>query len=418
MAVNETVVEVVRFTEKGLSEIDARTKAFAGEIDEVAKRQKVLLGVLADPRFQKHQQRIDGMRKQYELMTLRARNVATAQSLADGSAARHLRSVTKLNEQYERMRREVELVAKYGERTGQVLARYGGVLGGMGRAGVAMGGMAAASAGGMARSGFEGTVELNRFNAEMKMLSRELAAAFKPLMTVATKAVRTGRRGMESMGPGGQNAIMYGGMGVMGLGAWKLATWLTGAPSPWTTAKWAGRQARAGLRGIGGGHAARGAGRAAPVVAAGIEGYDEYTRYRDTGFTKRNVAHTGLRAIDVAPGGSILRRAFDRNMGRLGFGGGNVDGGAMGAGRGAAPPAPPEARRAVTLAGGGWEEVGSGHARLNTAIGMTEGKEDDSEEALGPVLKKLSDVLDRLEQWLTGDEGPGAGIGALDRPGG
>ena len=199
--VNETVVEIVRFTEKGIDEISAHTKAMTGEINEAQKKAKILAGLMNDPRYARHAQKIETVNRQYELMALRMRNVAAAQGLADGSTVRHQRSVQRLNEQYARTRREVELVAKYGERAGRFLARHGEKLTAAGNAGALAAGGIAATSFGLARQGFQGTVEQARFDLEMKMLSRELAGIFKPVMEVMTRGgaiypqtARTARR--------------------------------------------------------------------------------------------------------------------------------------------------------------------------------------------------------------------------------
>ena len=122
----------------------------------------------------------------------------------------------------QRQVREMDLRQRYGTRLGGALAgaeRFG--RSGAGRA--LMGGTAAAgvSVGGLARSGFGGTVEQGRFDFEMKLLSREVAAAFKPLLEVATAVVSRVRRFMEKLGPGGQNAVMAGGLALGAYGTYR-----------------------------------------------------------------------------------------------------------------------------------------------------------------------------------------------------
>lgn len=120
--------------------------------------------------------------------------------------------------------RAADLRQRYGGRLGGALAgaeRFG--QSGMGR--TLLGGAAAAGAtlGGMARSGFSGTVEQNRFDFEMKLLSREAAAAFKPMLELGTSLVTRARRLLEGLGPGGQDAMMYGGAALGAYGTYRFA---------------------------------------------------------------------------------------------------------------------------------------------------------------------------------------------------
>src|SRR5262245_62891208 len=122
---DQTVAEILAQQGQGLTPLAARLAAFREEVTATGEKLNALLGLLNDPRYQRHQQRVAGMAQQYQLLALKARNVAAAQALADGSAVRHLRNVQKLNDEYSRLRRETELVARYGERVGRFLARPG-----------------------------------------------------------------------------------------------------------------------------------------------------------------------------------------------------------------------------------------------------------------------------------------------------
>lgn len=125
----------------------------------------------------------------------------------------------------ERMRlasavRRADLRDRYGPTAGGFMgrleqarqSRLGGMLGGTATWGGAM-------AGGMAKQGFGGTVEQNRFDYEWKMLTREFAAVFKPIIELMTWGANKLRRWMETLGETGQNALLVGGIaaGAYGL---------------------------------------------------------------------------------------------------------------------------------------------------------------------------------------------------------
>lgn len=66
---------------------------------------------------------------------------------------------------------------------------------------------------GLARQGFEGTVELNRYNFAMKLISREVAGALVPVLNLMTDALDTVRRSLAAVGGTGQRmfaAILVG----------------------------------------------------------------------------------------------------------------------------------------------------------------------------------------------------------------
>ena len=114
--------------------------------------------------------------------------------------------------------------------------RYGSVLGGAaGRieqagqsrfAKVAGAGLTAfgAAAGGMARSGFQGTVEQNALDYEWKMLAREFAGVFKPVFELVTMGANKLRRFMEGLDETGQNLVLL----ASGLGAAGMVARMTG----------------------------------------------------------------------------------------------------------------------------------------------------------------------------------------------
>jgi hypothetical protein len=116
------------------------------------------------------------------------RNRDFTQSVRDGTYARQAREMARLGREYEKVRREAELIARHGRTFGGLAARYGAGLRVAGGVATAAYGAGAAMVG----RGFSGTVEMNRFLAEFKIASREMAGAFTPALNTATRTSRTG----------------------------------------------------------------------------------------------------------------------------------------------------------------------------------------------------------------------------------
>lgn len=413
MALNETVVEVVRFQAQGLTEIQTRTKAMGAAVAESATKAEALARLLNDPRYERFARRVEGARKQYELLALGARNAAAAQALADGSAAKHLASVTRLNREYAELQRRTELVAKYGERWGTVAAKYGGALRVAGGAATAAG----AGAIGLARSGFAGTVEQNKLDLELKMLGRELAGAFKPFVELLTKGARALREFMERLTPTGQSAVAGGALAATGYGAWRF-----GGAALGMLGLGAGAGARLGGAALAGGSAsgigASGAAAIGATTAAaargGIASRAAGFLGRNAGGIMRNAGPIGFLASGFyeaatarperpgeTPGEyySRIRREDDRSrlgaawsMAWRGFGKVVSGAGPKTAEQEAADADDPG--RKVTPAGGGFEESGSGYERIQAAISSVggdvfEAKERESRAILTNAIMEL-----------------------------
>lgn len=115
-------------------------------------------------------------------------------------------------------------------------------------------------------SGFGGTVQGNRAQAEWDLVQRELAAAFLPALELGTKGLQRFRHFLEGLNSTGQNVVMGAGLAgaahlaLRGVGAGGIPGVVGGAAS---AAGWAGRR-----MGIGG--AAAGAAGIAGVAAGGL----------------------------------------------------------------------------------------------------------------------------------------------------
>lgn len=159
------------------------------------------------------------------------RNEQLAMSVKDGTFSRQSREMAGLTRQYETLRREADrlqrietLRQRYGK-TGGMMAYYSELIArsSAGRLAVGAAGVVGATTVGMATSGFQGTVEWNRMQLELQMISRELAGAFLPAVKTATQGLGILRKNLESLGPDQQDAIMYGGLALGGLTAAGLA---------------------------------------------------------------------------------------------------------------------------------------------------------------------------------------------------
>lgn len=431
MALNETVVEVVRFQAQGLTEIQARTKAMGAAIAESATKAETLARLLADRRYEQFARRVEGARKQYELLALGARNAAAAQALADGSAAKHLASVTRLNREYAELQRRTELVAKYGERWGTVAAKYGGALRAAGGAAAAAG----AGAIGLARSGFSGTVEQNKLDLELKMLARELAGAFKPFIELLTKGARALREFMERLSPTGQNVVAGGALAATSYGAWRFGGAALGAlgfgagvggrlggaalaggsavaaggASPAATlganaagGAAGGAAARAGGLRAAGRAAGRFALRAAPYALPATLLYEAATAPAERPGEKPSEYYARLRA-----GGEDRLGAALTTLGRA-FGKVLSGAGPKSEAQERAEAGAERSRRFVTLAGGGFEETGSGYDRIQAAIGSVGGDVDATAPGWATAL---TDAVAKLAEEVRRASG-----GRLERP--
>jgi hypothetical protein len=178
---------------------------------------------------------------------------------------------------------------------------------------------AGATVGGMVQRGFSGTVEQNRLDFEMQLLSREFASAFKPIIELMTAGVTKLRRFMEGLDGAGQNLVMIGGMLAGAYGTARVARMAGGLVS--------------GLASIGGG--AGGAVAAGGAAASG-------------GLLSRVMGGAA-----VAAGGTAVAAAGGMNMAALGATSATAATGAAAAQRATAAPTPRPTPTAPVAAPGG-----------------------------------------------------------------
>lgn len=305
-----------------------------------------------------------------------------------------------------------------------------------GAAGAAVTGVAGAAVG-AGLAGFRGTVEWNRLQLEIQMVSRELAGAFLPAIKFATGALQMLRKGLERLTPRGQNQLLLGGLAFGGLAAAGLAraglgglfgglfgggAAVAGAAGAAGAARGLGLRAGLGL-GLGGALASsygygtevaaggaavgglaslargkgflRGAGRiggplALGSIAAEAVSGDYYTELRARGHSKLTsiVGAAGGGVMDFLSGGAY-GEAFRK---RMGSGTGPFSSAeALSAFRGGAA-APDAKRRMVTIADAGFEASGSAFERLTTRLALSDAGEEPKKEA-SDLLADIRDIL-------------------------
>jgi len=332
------------------------------------------------------------------------RNREFTQSVRDGTYARQAREMARLGREYEKVRREAELIARYGRTFGGLAARYGAGLRVAGGVATAAYGAGAAMVG----RGFSGTVEMNRFLAEFKIASREMAGAFTPALNTATRMMRRFSDRLARMGPDQQDRLMYGGLAVGGgLAAHALLRRTAGVglggaiagAGSWLTGGWgaaaAGAGAGLGARAMGG---LKSAAKKLPgvAIAAGLadealddDGYYEMLRRRGTSKLGSAIGAAGGVGLDLVTFGAFGRRMRER--------------GELGAGDTGADPS----RRRVTLPGGGFQDAGAGYEAIAEAYGQVAAAPEEVK-----ILTDIRDTLARFTGVAFGSDAP------LDRPAG
>lgn len=349
------------------------------------------------------------LQRQQQMVALAERESLVKQ----GAYAEELKgrdAILRKQKEVEALEKRAGYEARMGRRLGGIAANLDAasrnpilraLLGGAG--GMAMAAGAAATGG--AAKGFQGTVEWNRLQLELQMVSRELAGAFLPAIQFATRELGAFRSILEGMSPGQQNAVMYGGLalsgvaagkmlgvggmvsgaikavkgtaavaagGLMGMGNWGGVQGLPPGAAPAT-----GPMGRAGALAKAGG---RLLGRLAPPVAMVAEGIDAAQHYRAQ--SDKRVA--GLRLGSYAlptPLGDLYRQGTDS------FGGSRqqVQERTVRAPEGANPD-----RRRVTWADAGFEASGSAFERVTNKLALTGQDAGDSQESL---LRQIRDLL-------------------------
>lgn len=434
MPANESIVELVKFTSSGMSEILTDAKKMQELLDRLkgtaqgaAEQQQKLADAVNDAGFREQAGALlaaeTAARKLNDATRQRIELEARRQAVATGAYGRDLRVQQTLRREQERvleLERRAQYQARFGRQAGYLAYQADRALrspGGM----AAMAGAAAVT--GLAKNGFSNTVEMNRFNLEVQLISRELAGAFKPALDFATSALGKFRKFLERLGPSEQDAIMSGGLAVAGYGAYRAGGALLGGAGrmlgfggavPGVPAVAGGAGASGGLAaaaaakyaltpGAAGAEAAaatggrfgklgrfaKGAGKVAAKgflpLAIGAEVGSELLD--DDGFYERHRRKGGSKF------GSAVRSAGDMAWNLLSFGGHAEslrESGEIGTKK-------KEDRRIVTPADAGFEASGSFSARAATALALVDGGETEKRPAwVDDILKTIAATAEKI----------------------
>lgn len=323
----------------------------------------------------------DATRARVDLEARRAA-VANGQYARDLAAARQ---IAREQQRIHEMERKAEFQFRYGNRLGGLAhaadrwsrSRIGGMM---------LTGAAAAGAtvGGMASSGFRGTVEGNRLELELTRISRELAGAFLPVVQGVTKALGVLRRTLEQLGPGGQNAVMAGGLALGAYGTYRI---LGGAARMLGI----GGAAAAGGGAAAGGAAAGGAG-AAGAAAVGAGAAARGVAGRAAGFAARAF-------LPAAVALGVYESVSESGVAGLNpFGSPGIAGMAKGGG-------PNPARRQVTIADSGFESPGAAFERMTNKLNLVEAENPGAALGAAWAQAKIDEAVRLLAMIAAGDKG-------------
>jgi hypothetical protein len=251
---------------------------------------------------------------------------------------------------------------------------------------------------GMAMRGFNGTVEMNRLQTEIQMISRELAGALKPAIDITVQALKQFRQFLEGMSPAMQNRVALGigavaansvsksllGIGLGGL-AYKTARYgyntVAGSGAAvaagtagginGTSAAAAGASRSLGARALGLG--GRLLGRVVVPVGLAMSAYDaatsgDYGHYRGKGDSQ---AYAGLKSILHGLTMGIFRG--DRGGGQLVTDGPNAE------------------RRRVTIADAGFQQAGGSYERMTTSLALRDAQDNGADTR--DIMQKIYDFM-------------------------
>lgn len=330
-------------------------------------------------------------------------------------------------------RDRVERAEAKAMRSGYLEARYGfaggavvqasespgmrGVLGALGNVGTR-----AYSA---AMSGFGGTVEMNRFNRETQLISREFASALKPALEGATSGLHRFSSWMAGLSSGQQDAIMYGTLATVGVKAASMvshralgmglieagaagAAWYRGGAAPGAAAGAAASRLRgvpppaSGAR-AGGLAGAAAAGLAAvPLVGIALGALSGLSAAKDAfvGDDEKGSTYSRLRGKGYSRGGAgawsataafadfAINNPWNMATSAVGLDDWRVRTGAERLGVGADTTGPGGHRR-VTQADVGFSDTGSFYDRATMATDML-----DTQMDLAKALDRLSAAIE------------------------
>jgi hypothetical protein len=332
-----------------MTQLDRRMEVMRGRVGVQSLARDVAGGG-----YGRHAAAVAGITRQRELLTGHAQNQVLEKDLNSGTYARHAKDVAGINKQYEQLQKRAKLqslVAEHGKWGAVMRANRTDLLG---LAGVAMGGYAAVAGTvmGLVRSGEQGSVTGLRLAYSWERLGREVAGIAQPAVNAFASSINAVSSRLEKLPKKDQDAlqgigILAGGgaaAGGLAYGGYKAYRWASNISSTASEAsklpagvtssgatiysspvagatEAAGNVAArsGGLLSRLGGAARFVGGKVLAPVGAGLEAYNEFSRFAETGFTGRNVLHFGLQSLPMA---GTLREHLDATLAGAGYAGG------------------------------------------------------------------------------------------------
>jgi hypothetical protein len=412
----------------GLAGIEKAIQRVGKQAEVAQKPFEKLAETLADPRIRRAAGEAlaveDATRKLNAQARERLSIESRRQSVINGAYGQELRAnqlIAKERERVEALERRAQFGSRYGRLGGLMYHADALRNSALGRHGMAVAtgiGGAAATAG---MQGLQGTVEWNRLQLEINLMSKEIAGAFLPAIRFATRAAEQMRRAMEGFSIRQQHLLLLGGLAFSGLamaglarmGLAGLAGGLGGAGAGAAGAA-GGMLARVGAVGAAGaGAAALGIVTNNPLVGAAGGAALGFSRAGPLGALVGGVSAAAMSAPAEREGerpSEYLARMYrrsedggdDRSMlGALLATGGRSIAKVFGAeperpgGRGPNPD-----RDRATLAQAGFEAPGSAFQRMTTTLALVDATRAGADRPI-TVENMLKDIYDFMKETFT-----------------
>lgn len=226
MPTNEIVSEVLRITSTGIDETSAKLKVFGDDLDQAAKRQKILQDLMGDNTYAKHVQDVNNLNRAYRqdlaimenrtaamaaqsgvaarhglvmqqlarqgsIVTASIRNQATAADLASGAYLRDARAISAVRREAEILNKQAGfqmMVAEHGQ-FGAVIKSNEQELRFLGS--TAMGALNSVSgmSMGLMRAGLSGTAEGYRLSLAFERLGQSMAGIIVPVVNSISRGL-------------------------------------------------------------------------------------------------------------------------------------------------------------------------------------------------------------------------------------
>lgn len=371
---DDSIVEYVTLKANGIADVEKQIEKLEKATQRATNQSLALAKSYLDPKY------IESLKHQEK-----------ARQAAEHIVAAKRQQIRLEEQQHAAAARHAVAVARYG-RTGAMVA------GGLSRAAPYLGNAAMGLGLGItagARAGFQGTVEGNRLHNEISQINKELAGAFLPVMKEVTAGMKGLRRVLQSLGPAGQNAVMFGGLAATGYGAYRAygigqqvlahatgqaaASKIAAGTATSTATSAAGGAAGTGAT-LGLKSAAMGAGVSNPLLA--LAAVADLTRKAGLmkgveGVQQRSFSKIASGAINYMSPGTFFTQMATKS--------------AMGGDKG-----DDAKHRRVTLADAGFEGIGSAYERVSNSAALVGSQNAEDPTTLGDILKWLESQMTRI----------------------